>query len=409
MKISIITHGFIRWGGGVDFVKFISTALDSVSNEYESEQFIIIPSNDFQSKIVKLIYPFKMIFDQLTSGLMPKWKVKSYFSESYYENSFSDIKNNFIILQGGSLLRSQLSTAVKSGADIVFPCMAPLNKNFVLPWIGYLPDFQHKYLPEFFSTKEIEERNKNFQYMLETASDIIVNAHSVKSDIEFFYPNHKAIIHVLPFSPFPQKSWLNDTIDARLKYEINKPYFMICNQFWRHKNHLIAFKAFAKYVQNGGDAILVCTGATDDYRFPEYYEEIQALIEKLDIASHIKILGHIPKMEQISLMKDTLAVIQPTLFEGGPGGGASYNAIALGVPVIVSDIKVNLEINCGNVTFFKSNDYISLAQVLLERGTDIIQRPSNKFLSEVGLQRQRHCGRVLMEILQCVHLNKKKV
>lgn len=45
------------------------------------------------------------------------------------------------------------------------------------------------------------------------------------------------------------------------------------------------------------------------------------LAKKLGIESKIKILGHIPKLEQIELIKNCIAVIQPTLFEGGPGGG----------------------------------------------------------------------------------------
>ena len=76
--------------------------------------------------------------------------------------------------------------------------------------------------------------------------------------------------------------------------------------------------------------------------------------------SSLFFLGLIPKIEQIEIMKGAIAVIQPTLFEGGPGGGSVWDAISLGIPSIVSDIKTNLEVKHKMLTFFKSGNYIDL-------------------------------------------------
>src|ERR1035441_2674602 len=43
-------------------------------------------------------------------------------------------------------------TLVKAG--VVFPALASLGKEFPVPWIGWIPDFQHKRLPQFFSDEE---------------------------------------------------------------------------------------------------------------------------------------------------------------------------------------------------------------------------------------------------------------
>ena len=82
----------------------------------------------------------------------------------------------------------------------------------------------------------------------------------------------------------------------------------------------------------------------DDYRSPDYAGRLVARVQTLGIADACHFLGLIPKLDQIALMREAIAVIQPTLFEGGPGGGAVYAAIGLGQPVIVSDISVNREI-----------------------------------------------------------------
>ena len=107
--------------------------------------------------------------------------------------------------------------------------------------------------------------------------------------------------------------------------------------------------------------MLICTGSTLDHRNKHYFSEVLELIKSLNIKSSIKILNYIKKNEQISLMKKSIAVIQPTSFEGGPGGGSVKDAIALGVPTIISDISVNQEIKYKKNFFFRTNDYFDLS------------------------------------------------
>ncbi len=98
-------------------------------------------------------------------------------------------------------------------------------------------------------------------------------------------------------------------------------YFIISNQFWKHKDHLTAFKAIKALVAEGVPVKLICTGNRTDYRFPEYSKELDTYISENNLQEHIIFLGMIPKNEQIRLLTNSIALIQPTLFEGGPGGG----------------------------------------------------------------------------------------
>jgi glycosyltransferase involved in cell wall biosynthesis len=85
-------------------------------------------------------------------------------------------------------------------------------------------------------------------------------------------------------------------------------------------------------------------------------------VENLGLSEKIHFLGYIDKLDQLRIMAKAVAVIQPSLFEGGPGGGAVYDAVAAGVPAIVSNIGVNLEIGDEeNVVFFEARSCDDLA------------------------------------------------
>jgi glycosyltransferase involved in cell wall biosynthesis len=124
------------------------------------------------------------------------------------------------------------------------------------------------------------------------------------------------------------------------------------------------------------------------------------LIRELNVEDDIKIVGHIPKLDQISLLKQSSAVIQPTLFEGGPGGGAAYDAIALGKPLIVSDIPVNLEIEKDDrVFFFRSKDVGDLVLKMQEASQFVFNAVDNDALRDKGKRRKLACGRVLLGVI----------
>lgn len=401
MKLGLLSHGFAKWGGGIDFIRYIASSVASAARASSEEKHsLILPSDDFLSHWKRHLPLPRAIRHQLPNGRLPGAEPEPVFSTTYLKNTFSDFHSHFEIIGGGSTLKSQLAAAQKVSAQIVLPCIEPLNSQFSLPWVGYLCDFQHRHLPELFSSNEIQIRNQSFSRMLNTASHVIVNSKSVSIDAQDFHKDFRAQIHVLPFCPCPQQSWLSSELDVRDSYNINKRYFIICNQFWKHKDHSTAFRAFARFLQSSQDAMLVCTGQTSDYRNPNYFAEMKQLISDLGISSRVLILGHIPKRDQISLLKNSLGLIQPTLFEGGPGGGSGYDAISLGVPVIASDITVNREITCGDITFFRAGDDGSLADALRARGTACYSGPPPALLWKQGVLRRKYCGEFILNVAE---------
>ncbi len=228
---------------------------------------------------------------------------------------------------------------------------------------------------------------------------MLVNSDAVKADILQFYPWVNAErIFSLPYSPHPLPEWLAlDPAQAQAQYSVGSRYFMLCNQFWLHKDHRTAFIAFAALAQP--DLQLVCTGAMDDYRRPGYFNELLQLAEELGIRSQLVLLGHIPKRDQIALLSGALALIQPTRFEGGPGGGAVYDAVSVGVPVVLSDIKVNQEVVAEDLSFFKAGDAAALTTAL-QAWLNPKPRPAVDTLLRRGNANQQQLGEKLYTIIQ---------
>jgi glycosyltransferase involved in cell wall biosynthesis len=214
----------------------------------------------------------------------------------------------------------------------------------------------------------------------------MVNSSFVKNDINTYYPGFTDKVFALPFAPYPDRKWLQSE-RVTLPYEkISQRYFIISNQFWTHKSHITAFKALKILHRNPAyaDVQIICTGNQHDKRCPEYFNNLEKEIKKMGIEKETLFLGFIPKSHQILLMKSSIAVVQPTLFEGGPGGGSVYHAVALGLPAIVSDIQINREIHEPNVLFFEAGNEFDLAQKMEKVLSKTYQKPTMNQIIKKG-------------------------
>jgi glycosyltransferase involved in cell wall biosynthesis len=292
--------------------------------------------------------------------------------------------------------------------DVLLPSFHAMPHWFEIPYVGYIFDFQHKHLPHLFTSRARLERDKSFSKMVSSASAVIVNSASVESDAIRYLPHSSCRFFALPFSADTPRVVAADPDRIRAHYGVRGRYFMVCNQFWCHKDHETAFRAFAALAGNNAEAshssdlALVCTGLQHDYRNPDHMRKLRCLIDELGVASKIFLLGVIPKADQLGLMSGCVAVIQPTWCEGGPGGGSVYEAVGLGVRSIVSDIPVNLELDEPSVTFFQVGNAVSLLEQMRAALAVQPQTPSQELLKLRGQQRRRACGKVLMEAINYV-------
>lgn len=295
-------------------------------------------------------------------------------------------------------------------ADVVLPVMWSLGPNFPTPWIGALYDFQYKYYPEFFPGSNLEQRDQQTRAMFKNASVIITNSKNTKNDVYKFFPVPHSTILPLPVAAHPE--YKNFRYPCVAKYNLPSKFFLISNQFWIHKSHITAFEALKIIHEQATykDIHIICTGITHDSRFPEYFAALQNKIKALSLENHIIFLGRIPKNHHIAIMQKAIAVIQPTLFEGGPGGGSAQHAIAINTPVILSDIPVNLELQheAPNIFYFKAKCSESLAEKMVELlRKPHIKKRTNQDLWEAGQQRIKRLSTTLLKAIDIATKSQK--
>ena len=94
-------------------------------------------------------------------------------------------------------------------------------------------------------------------------------------------------------------------------------------------------------------------------------------------------------------------MVQTALLEGGPGGGCVYEAVALGIPIIISDIQVNLEIQGEpDLYFFKVQDSRDLSNKMLLLLDKKRQQFSAERLDQRGELRRERLGDELIRIIE---------
>lgn len=363
-KVGILTEHFIKWGGGVDFIRLIIKGLASLNTDEVTQKvrlYVLIPKRPRLKIKIK-----NFVKTVLNFCFNKKYVVQKEIDIAQIINAFKEVDSNIEICFYVNLDKDLKKQVLKNEIDFIIPAFVPLPTNFPVPWVGYLYDFQHKYYPQFFPAAELTIRDKEFAAMLNTAQTVIVNAKAVKTDIEHFIGKTNAKVVSLPFCPVLNPAFFNLDVDLA-KYQLPQQYFMVANQFWRHKDHITAIKAFKLFLdqQTNKNFGLVCTGQTQDSRVPHYFDEIIALIDQLELKDNVYILGYLPKNDQLQILKQSIAVVQPTLFEGGPGGFAVYESVAFGIPSIVSDIAVNQELDDETVRFFKTGDAEDLAAKMI--------------------------------------------
>lgn len=406
--IALLGNGFTGWGGGIDFLRFCANALALVCQEDNTRIVILLPDPDKRTLMAKtraFLSPYK----QMAIALLDHKKTVFYrhkpFTKKQLVDSFQNIEGHAeIVFYPPEKDLASIVTNIQ--ADVIIPSAFSLGTSFPVPWVGYLYDFQHKYFPEYFSNKEIDTREVLFSRMLAEASAVIVNAADVKKDITKFYPQTKCKVFDLPFSATPIETWFEPSSkDLAQEYDLPQKYFVMCNQFWIHKDHATAIKALAIYANKTGqqDVHIVCTGNTSDSRHPDYFSTLNKIISQLGLTDKIHFLGHIPKKDQIDIMCGSIAVLQPTLFEGGPGGGAVYDAVAMGVPAVVSDILVNKEIEgFEGLFFFKAADADDMAAKMVSiQNMTFCKQDKEKLLSD-GRERTKLFGLRLLDAMEYV-------
>jgi glycosyltransferase involved in cell wall biosynthesis len=339
------------WIGGTEYIKNIVFALASLPDEVRSTfELCLLCSNSVESSLynqinsdLDRIYYLELDLQPVTVLNRIIWK----FQRSFFKENNARLDDFFR----------------REKIDFVYPYFTESTRKPAYQSAAWIYDFQHKYLPEFFTKEEIQIRDRLFASIAGHSSTVVLSSKTAEADFHKFYPEAATKTQVLSFKTYPNSSWYNfDPRQTQKQYCLPDRFFIVSNQFWQHKNHLVIFKALKILQSKSIYPMVVCTGSIYDFRQPDYSNTILQTIHTLGIAQQIYLLGLIPRLDQIQLMRCSLAVIQPSLFEGW--STVVEDARCLGKLMILSDLPVHLEQNPPNSVFFERYSADSLAAIL---------------------------------------------
>jgi len=177
------------------------------------------------------------------------------------------------------------------------------------------------------------------------------------------YPESRAITHVLHFhTSIDNEIFKTDVKSIQQLYRLPSKYVICCNQFWKHKNHLLLFEAIAELRDQGVVIPLICTGSTEDYRFADYFQMVRNTLRRLQINDQVSILGTIPRNHQLQLIRCASVLVQPSLFEGW--STVVEDGRALGKRMLLSDLDVHIEQATGQTEYFERTNIFDLQSKL---------------------------------------------
>ena len=345
----MIRVGFIgavskEWMGGLNYFKNLLHAISIIENK-KIEPIVFVGINTDED--IKTM--FRKYAQVIEHSIFDRKSLNWYLMK--IEQKI--LNTNFLL----SNLLKKYNVQVLSHASIV-------NLNGIKS-VNWIPDFQHIHLPNMFSKKELDFRNRDFKQLILKSDAIVLSSYDALNDFNNFAAEYKDKAKVLQFVSQPDTKYFELTEDNKVallnKYNLVNEFYYMPNQFWKHKNHMIVFEAVKQLVQENKDICLVCTGHLKDYRNIEHINEILNFIKINRLENNIKLLGLVDYEDVFALIKFSKAVINPSLFEGWSSTVEECKSV--GKNMILSDLNVHKE-QYPESLFFERNGVDSLKNIL---------------------------------------------
>jgi glycosyltransferase involved in cell wall biosynthesis len=339
-----ITRGLASWAGGYNYVTNLLRVLRQVDQQSVDPVLFAgqdVGSTDIES-LTKLVDAPIIIAPEFNSSAQTRETVRA-------------------------VLFGSQNTAAKifrgAGVDVVFEHAAFYGRDFPLPVLVWIPDFQHRHMPKMFSWVAYQRREFGIRMQLSGSRALMVSSESARQDCIDFYSVPKERISVVPFAVLPGGEEINiNPGTIREQYALPRTFFLVANQFWKHKNHIVICEALALMKERGEFACVAAPGRQDDYRDPSVFVNLMAYVKDHGIEDMFRPLGSLPYSHVMALLRASTALINPSLFEGW--NTSVEEAKSFGVPTLVSDIPVHREQLGAGTAYFEAHSAHALADNL---------------------------------------------
>lgn len=349
------------WIGGLSYYDNLLTIVNRERDPQKYRLIGLLPTGDIR-------------FDGIARHFDEVYKIApaSLFGKGV--NNFSRIlseKNSTAWLSPESPLSRSLRHV---HADVVFLKEDPLA-NFRVPTVCWFPDFQYLHMPEMFTSEDARVYARVVRNTARFATRVMLSSESVRRDFMTTLPEFVEKVRIIPFTTFIDENvYLDNPVSVVSEYHLPEKFFFMPNQFWKHKNHRVVLEALDLLKKSGHSVTVVASGPLEDNRNSSYPFELLADISRRDLRSEFIILGMVPRRHVYALIRQSIALLQPSLFEGW--SSSIEEAKSLGKTVIASDLDVHFEQNAPGAVYFERNNPNDLAKCLshlfttLEPGVD---------------------------------------
>jgi glycosyltransferase involved in cell wall biosynthesis len=224
-----------------------------------------------------------------------------------------------------------------------------------VPSVVTLVDIQEKYYPEFFTKKDLWERDSHFKASTKTADQVITISEFSKKSIAHYHQISEEKIHVAYLAA--DESFYKPAESSNIRdLQLPERFIFYPANRWFHKNHDNLLRALCKLKLDRGIAInCVLTGFDYDGGYP-----LNRKIIEYGLADQVKVIGYVTVEEIRYIYSKADMLCFPSLFEGF--GMPPLEAMAIGCPVICSNGTSLPEVVGDAALLFNPNDPSDIAK-----------------------------------------------
>lgn len=380
-NIMFLANSYGSYMGGIYYIKNMVYALANCENSATRFRIYILTAEDCAEE-------FKHLLSKENVFLI-------HYSNKGFVRIVRKLRNIFYKRVCHKTINEYLDSKIVKGyaIDVIYPLYQDVR--FQEKGILWIPDFQHFHYPQFFGDKvACESIEADERKLVQIANTIILSSQDCYKDFMKYYGDLRKNVAVVPF--VSELEVEEDNISILTKYNLPSKFFIVSNQFYVHKNHITVFRAIAELVKrNRNDIKVIFTGQLEDYRNPQYIAELKSIINEHGIEQNIRILGLIPRKEQLSLIRKSIAVIQPSLFEGW--STIVEDAKSMHKNIILSDIDVHLEQKVENGIYFQKENYMELAEIMEKVWDGVISFPDSNYNYK---EKAKEYGNIFANVLE---------
>ena len=266
-----------------------------------------------------------------------------------------------------------------SHIDVFSTLMAPLV-NISWSLVIHMKTMHAFTAPEAIGPVVRAYRRLNYPRTARAAEAIIINSHSLRSEIEQYLnvdPRklkliYEAVDHDL-FHP-------GDPGAARAivaSHGVTKPFVLFVSSLWPYKNCEGLLRAWALARAELGDRQLAIVGPARDEK---YAARLHSLVAELGISADVIFVGGVPLEVTACFYQAADVFVYPSFNE--TFGLPILEAMACGCPVVTSDTSAMPEIAGGAAVLSDPKDPASIARAIVEAAA-----PGRDRLRDGGLRR----------------------